>query len=93
MTQSREPEDRNVQVDRELIRLNRRVTRLEDSQLTGRELNDSFGRVYDEIDALEDQINQRFDALETAVNQRFNSLDAKFDIIMRHITGEGNANP
>jgi hypothetical protein len=90
MTQAREPDDRDRAVDRELIRLNRRLTRLEDSQVTGRELSESFGRVYDEIDALEDQINQRFDNLEARLDLRFDTLDAKFEVIMRHLTGQGN---
>jgi hypothetical protein len=38
MTQARDPNDRDRELDRELINLNRRLTRLEDSQVTGREL-------------------------------------------------------
>jgi predicted nuclease with TOPRIM domain len=96
MTQAREPDDTDL--IRSIRRLDRRVSRLEDTQLTWRELNDSFNRVYDEIDTLEDQIDRRFDTLETSMNQRFDRLEGevrelngKFDIIMRHITGQGNS--
>jgi predicted nuclease with TOPRIM domain len=95
MTQASEPEDTDL--TRSLRRLDRRVSRLEDTQLTWRELNDSFNRVYEEIDVLEDQIDRRFDTLETSMNQRFDRLEGEvrelngnFDIIMRHITGQVN---
>jgi translation initiation factor 2B subunit (eIF-2B alpha/beta/delta family) len=89
MTQAREPDDRNL--DRTLRAFDRRISRLEDTQVTGRELNDAFNRVYDEIDDLEAQMNQRFDELKNEMNQRFDSQDAKIDIILRHITGQGNS--
>jgi uncharacterized protein (UPF0335 family) len=51
--------------------------------------------VYDEIDALEDIVNERFDR----VNERFDHLEGevrelnrKFDIVMQYITGQGGAN-
>ena len=62
MTQAREPEDRGL--DRTLRSFDRRISRLEDTQVTWRELNTSFDRVYDEIDALEAQVNLRFDELK-----------------------------
>ena len=47
MSQGREPNDLHgeteptrSEIDRELISMNRRLTRLEDSQVTGRELKD-----------------------------------------------------
>jgi hypothetical protein len=48
----------------------------------------AFDRVYEEIDELKVEMNQRFTTLETGMNQRFDSLDAKFDLIMRQITGK-----
>ena len=86
MTTSRQPEDKDF--NRKLRRLDRRVSRLEDTQPTGRELNESFEQVYEEIDALEAQINLRFDALETNIHNEFASLNTKFDLIMRRLTGE-----
>jgi hypothetical protein len=90
MTQSNEPNDRNQEIERRMTSLNRRVDRLEYSQMSPQEFSRSFDRVYDEIDALEDIVNQRFDR----VNDRFDRLEnevrelnQKFDIVMRHITG------
>jgi hypothetical protein len=88
MTSAREPDDRGL--DRTLRSFDRRISRLEDTQVTGRELNDAFGRVYDEIDALEEQMNARFDALQTEMRQEFASLNTKFDLMMRRLSGESN---
>jgi predicted RNA-binding protein with EMAP domain len=84
MTQSQEPNDRNNEVNKQIRSLNRRVQRLEYSQITPQELSESFERVYEEIDALEDIIIQRFDRLESELN-------GKIDVILRHITGQGNS--
>jgi hypothetical protein len=89
MTQSNEPNDRRI--DRQLRTIGRRVNRLEDTQVTWGELNVEFDRLYDEVDGLKAEMNQRFTTLETSMNQRFDSLDAKFDLIMRQITGQGNS--
>jgi polyhydroxyalkanoate synthesis regulator phasin len=78
MTQANEPNDRRI--DRQLRTISRRVNRLEDTQVTWGELNVEFDRLYDEVDDLKKEMNQRFD-----------SLESKFDLMMRHITGEGNS--
>ena len=80
MTQSNDQPDKDRRIDRQLRTIARRVNRLEDTQVTWSELNVEFDRIYDEIDDLKKEMNQRFD-----------SLDTKFDIIMRHITGSGNS--
>ncbi len=85
MTQSREPDDTDL--IRSIRRLDRRVSRLEDPQVTWRELNDSFNRVYDEIDALEENMNRRFDEQ----SQKLDEQNRKIDVILRHITGQGNS--
>ncbi len=92
MTQSNESSDRNQEIDRQMRSLSRRVDRLEYSQLSPQEFSRSFDRVYDEIDALEDIVNERFDR----VNERFDQLESevrelnrKFDIVMQYITGQG----
>jgi hypothetical protein len=85
MTQAREPDDTDL--IRSLRRLDRRVSRLEDTQVTWRELNDSFNRVYDEIDALEENMNRRFDEQ----SQKLDEQTQKIDIILRHITGQSNS--
>jgi uncharacterized coiled-coil DUF342 family protein len=87
MTQSQNPDDRDRQVDRELRALNRRVDRLEYTQVSPQEFRQAFDRVYEEIDDLQDDVSE----LRTEMNTRFDSLETKFDLIMRHITGQGNA--
>jgi chromosome segregation ATPase len=94
MTQAQNPDDRDRQVDRELRALNRRVDRLEYTQVSPQEFRQAFDRVYEEIDDLQDDVSQmRVELNEKIdrVNVRLDSIDAKFDIVMRHITGEGNA--
>ena len=80
MTQASEPNDNERRIDRQLRTIARRVNRLEDTQVTWGELNVEFDRLYDEVDDLKKEMNQRFD-----------SLESKFDLIMRHITGSGNS--
>jgi hypothetical protein len=91
MTQANDqPNDRDRSVDRQFRILDRRLTRLEETQLTGKEINSGFDRVYDEIDALEEQMNARFDAIQTEMRQEFASLNTKFDLMMRRLSGESN---
>ncbi len=88
MTQTNESNDRDRRsLDRQFRMLERQLVRLEDTQLTGREVNYSFNHVYGEIDALEDQMNRRFDRIESQierlaarVEERFNRLERKFDL-------------
>ncbi len=72
--------------------------------MPARSLNESFDRVYDEIDALEDIVNQRFDRLESeirsdsvAMNTRLDRLEAdltgKIDLILSYITRLNDENP
>jgi hypothetical protein len=79
MTQSND-QAKDPRIDRQLRTIARRVNRLEDTQVTWDELNVEFDRLYDEVDELKAEMNRRFDTLE-----------AKFDIVMRHITGSGNS--
>ncbi len=88
MTQSNEPNDRNQEIERQLRSLNRRVDRLEYSQVSPQEFSRLFDRVYDEIHALEGIMNERFDRLEGEVRE----LSQKFDIVMQYITGRGGTN-
>lgn len=86
MTQSNDPNNQDREIDRQLRSLSRRVDRLEYSQLSPQEFSRAFERVYDEIDALEDIVNERFHQ----VNERFDQLgneirelNRKFDIVMQ----------
>jgi hypothetical protein len=91
MTQANQPNDRNREIDRELRSLNRRIDRLEYSQISPQEFSRAFDRVYDEIDALEDTVNQRCDRIENDVRElkeTIGELNRKFDIVMQYITGQ-----
>ncbi len=83
MTQAEEPNNRNHEINRQLRSLNRRVERLEDTQITGRELNRGFDRVYEEID----ELNEKIDDLQSEFIEFRNEINQKLDTILRHITG------
>jgi septal ring factor EnvC (AmiA/AmiB activator) len=94
MTQSNDSDDRSQELNRRLTSLNRRVDRLEYAQISPQEFARAFDLVYDDIDDLEgamntrfDQMNERFDRLESEVQE----INRKFDIVMRHITGQSGA--
>jgi CHASE3 domain sensor protein len=89
MTSAREPDDRGL--DRTLRSFDRRISRLEDTQVTWRELNDAFDRVYEEIDELKVEMNQRFDTQDAKIDSLGTELNGKIDTILRHITGQGNS--
>jgi hypothetical protein len=94
MTQANEPNDSQREINRRFRDLSWRVERLETSQMPARSLNESFDRVYDEIDALEDIVTQRFDRLESEVSEmrsELRTIGNKFDIVMTYITGQGNS--
>jgi hypothetical protein len=87
MTQASETNYRDRSLDRQFRFLERRLTRLEDTHLTGVEVNLSFEHLYAEIDANEEQINRRFDRLEARldrlewrVEERFDRLERKLDL-------------
>jgi hypothetical protein len=101
MTQAGEPNDSQREINRRFRDLSWRVERLETSQMPARSLNESFDRVYEEIDALENIVNQRFDRLESemksdsaAINTRLDrmgtDLTGKIDLILRHVTGQAD---
>ncbi|MBF2056356.1 MAG: hypothetical protein IGQ45_03830 [Cyanobacterium sp. T60_A2020_053] len=83
MANNQESNEKDYEIDRKLRSLNRRVERLEDTQVTSRELNRGFEQVYAEIDHLEDKIDyfqSEFDKFRDEINQ-------KLDTILKHITG------
>ena len=93
MTQAREPDDRDAQVNRELRGLNRRLDRLEYTQISPQEWNGTLDRIYEEIGATRSEMRAEFVAVNARLDnmdRRFDSLDAKFNTIMQHLTGEGN---
>jgi phage shock protein A len=90
MTQSSEPNDSQREINRRFRDLSWRVERLETSQMPARSLNESFDRVDEEIDALEDIVNQRFDRFETRIDRMEADLTGKIDLILRHVTGQAD---
>ncbi len=78
MTQESEPSD----YDRQLRHLNRRLERLEDTQISPQEFGRGLDRVYVEIDALRSEMQE----MKVLIME----MNGKFDIIMRYITGTEN---
>jgi hypothetical protein len=89
MAQPNESNDRVIPIERQLRSLDRRIVRLEETQINARELNMVFERVYNDIEHLNMQMNARFDLIQIEMRE----LNNKFDIVMHHITGEGRTAP
>jgi tetrahydromethanopterin S-methyltransferase subunit G len=85
MTQAREPDEID-RVNRELRGVNRRLDRLEYTQISPQEFSSVLDRIYEEIGLTRSEMRAEF----VAVNARLESLDAKIDIIIRRLSGEGN---
>jgi vacuolar-type H+-ATPase subunit I/STV1 len=86
MTQSIPPKDRDRDFDRQLIGLNRRIQRLEDTQVTAAELSVAFERIYNEIDAVEakiDGLRGEFDSFRLETNRKFDEVNSKLDKLLR----------
>ncbi|MDJ0843554.1 hypothetical protein [Crocosphaera sp.] len=84
MTSSNDNSDFVRDTNRRLRELSWRIERLELSQMPARSLNEAFDRVYEEIDILENKV----DNLRDEMREGFNALDAKFELLMKHITGQ-----
>jgi hypothetical protein len=84
MTQSNEPNDRRI--DRQLRTINRRVNRLEDTQVTWGELNVEFDRLYDEVAEVKADLKADISGLKGDIA----TLNGKIDVLIQHITGSGN---
>ena len=85
MTQSREPNDRDIFT--RIAALEYQVTEIQNTQAQlratiapGGYVTDAFERVVGRIDEVEERINARMD-----------SMDSKLDAILRNITGLGNS--
>jgi hypothetical protein len=97
MTQSREPNDRDIftriaQVEYRLTEIENTQAQLKATIAPGGYVTDAFvgrrpafgTRVVDRIDEVEDRLNARMD-------EQFAQLNSKIDIIMRSVTGLGNS--
>ena len=93
MTQSREPNDRDIftrlaELEYRLTRIENTNTQLQQTIAPGGYVTDAFvghrpafgTRVVDRIDEVEERLNARMD-----------SMDGKLDAILRNITGLGNS--
>jgi vacuolar-type H+-ATPase subunit I/STV1 len=85
MTQAREPDEID-RVNRELCGVNRRLDRLEYTQISPQEFSSVLDRIYEEIGRARSEMRAEF----VTVNARLESLAAKIDIIIRRRSGEGN---
>jgi vacuolar-type H+-ATPase subunit I/STV1 len=84
MTQASQPKDRDL--DRQSIGFNRRIQRLEDTQVTAAELSLAFDRIYTEIDAVEDKLDAfrtEFDSFRLETNRKFDEVNRKLDKLLR----------
>lgn len=90
MTSAGNFSERDREIDRQFRSMDRRIQRLENTQMTPQELNGYFERVYDEIDGLEDEMNKRFEQVNRrfdAADRRFDEINGKLNTIMQHLTG------
>ena len=90
MTQAREPEDFRTETERRFGHLNRRLERLEDTQISPQEFARAFERINvdtteikREIAELRADVNTKIDALSTELN-------GNIDTILRHLAGSGD---
>jgi hypothetical protein len=82
MTQSREPNDRDLftrvaQIEYRLTRIENAQQQLENTMTPGGYITEAFERVHQDIDA---------------INTRLDEQNRKIDIILRHVTGMGSDN-
>jgi BMFP domain-containing protein YqiC len=87
MTQSREPNDRDLYtrvaaLEYQLTEIQNTQAQLRATIAPGGYVTDAFERVVDRIDEVEDRLNARMD-----------SQDTKLDLILRRLTGMGQVDP
>jgi chromosome segregation ATPase len=89
MTQANEPSGQDY-LNRTVRALDRRVARLEDTQITDRELGAGFDRVRTEIDSLKIEVRELRTEIG-GVKADIEELSSKFDVNMHYITGNGSS--
>ena len=105
MTQAREPNDRDIftrmaQVEYRLTRIENTNSQLQETIAPGGYITDAFVRVVDRIDEVEDRLNARMDEVRADLKADISdlkgdvaTLNGKMDVLIQHITGQGNSNP
>jgi hypothetical protein len=86
MTQSREPNDRDLftriaQIEYRLTKIENTQEQLEHTMIPGGYITEAFESVHQEIDEFRQDVNSRLD-----------EQNRKIDLILRHVTGMGNDN-
>jgi hypothetical protein len=88
MTQAREPNDRDIftriaQIEYRLTKIEGTQAQLENTMTPGGYITEAFDRVLDEID----QVKVQNQELKAAIDEQ----NGKIDLILRAVTGMGNA--
>ncbi len=86
MTQAREPEDFRAETERRFGHLNRRLERLEDTQISPQE----FARAFERINVENTEIKREIADLNTKIDALGTELNGKIDTILKHLTGSGD---
>jgi peptidoglycan hydrolase CwlO-like protein len=89
MTQSREPNDRDLftriaQIEYRLTKIENTQEQLENSMIPGGYITEAFERVHEDIEAVNSRLDEQ--------NRKLDEQNRKIDIILRHVTGMGNDN-
>jgi ABC-type phosphate transport system auxiliary subunit len=87
MTQAREPEDFRTETERRFGHLNRRLERLEDTQISPQE----FARAFERVNVDTTEIRREIADLNTKIDALSTELNGKIDTILRHLTGSGDS--
>jgi ABC-type phosphate transport system auxiliary subunit len=90
MTQAREPDDID-RVNRELRGVNRRLDRLEYTQISPQEFSSVLDRIYEEIGASRAEMRAEFVAVNARLDRLETELTGKIDTILKHVTRQGNS--
>ncbi len=90
MTQSSEPNDFRSEMDRRLGHLNRRIERLEDTQISPQEFARAFERVNSDTSDIKQDIADLRNEMNSKIDALSSELNGKIDTILRHITASGN---
>ena len=86
MTQAREPEDFRTETERRFGHLNRRLERLEDTQISPQE----FARAFERVSVDTTEIKREISELNTKIGALSTELNGKIDTILKHLTGSGD---
>jgi hypothetical protein len=84
MTQAREPEDFRTETE------NRRLERLEDTQISPQEFARAFERVNVDTTEIRREIAEWRAEVNTKIDALSSELNSKIDTILRHLTGSGD---